>query len=126
MVKKTIAEFKVEYIQVMDESGKVDSSLMPKLTPQQLKQMYEFMVFSRIADAKAIAMQRTGRIGTYASSLGQEASQVGSAFALEKTDWLVPTYREMAALLTHNQPLNKILQYWGGDMRGMKTGKIKL
>src|SRR3989338_4871559 len=76
------------------------------------------MVFARIADTKAIALQRTGRMGTYASCLGQEAAQVGSAFALTDADWLVPSYREMAALLTRKQPLQQIYQFWAGDERG--------
>ncbi len=118
MVKKVIAEFEVEYLQVLDEQGRVDISLMPKLTDKQLVQMYELMVFTRLADTKAIALQRTGRMGTYASCLGQEAAQIGSAFPLTTDDWLVPSYREMGALLTHRQPLHKIYQFWAGDERG--------
>lgn len=102
----------------MDEQGKGDAKLMPKLADSDIRKMYELMVLSRTADTKAIALQRTGRIGTYASYLGQEASQVASAYALTDDDWLVPSYRDGAALITRKQPISKILQFWGWDERG--------
>ena len=104
MVTKVLAEFDVKYVQVLDEKGQVDPKLMPPLSDKQIIQLYELMVFARIADTKAIALQRTGRMGTYASCLGQEAAQVGSAFALTDADWLVPSYREMAAPFTPKTP----------------------
>jgi len=66
-------------------------------------------------------MQRQGRIGTYLQFKGQEASQVGSSYALEDKDWLFPMYRSGAALITRKQPMHMILQYYGGDERGQKT-----
>ena len=52
--------------------------------------------------------------------LGQEAAQVGSAYAFDKTDWLFPSFREMAVFMTIGYPMNMIFQYWSGDERGLK------
>jgi len=59
-------------------------------------------------------------MGTYASILGQEASQIGSAFALEKSDWIFPSFREMGVYVTMGYPIHMLFQYWSGDERGMK------
>lgn len=121
MVKKVVQNFSVEYLQVMDENGNVDEKLMPKLSDKQIKELYELMVLARAFDDKAFSMQRQGRIGTYLQVKGQEASQVGSAYALEDKDWLFPMYRSSAALITRKQPMHMILQYYGGDERGLKS-----
>lgn len=121
MVKKVIKNFEVEYLQVMDENGNADESLMPKLSDKQIKEIYEMMVLVRAFDDKAFSMQRQGRIGTYLQFKGQEASQIGSAYALEDKDWIFPMYRSSAALIARKQPMHMVLQYYGGDERGLKS-----
>jgi pyruvate dehydrogenase E1 component alpha subunit len=76
------------------------------------------MVLTRTFDAKAVALQRTGRLGTYASSLGQEAVSVGVAAAMRAEDVLLPSFREHGAQLWRGVTPAEILQYWGGDERG--------
>lgn len=120
MPKKIIGKFKVEYVQILDEKGKIDSKLMPKISAELTKQLYETMTLVRAFDAKAIAMQRQGRISTYASVYGQEAAQVASAMALEDADWLFPSYRESAALIARKTPMELLLLYFGGDERGSR------
>jgi 2-oxoisovalerate dehydrogenase E1 component alpha subunit len=61
--------------------------------------LYRAMVLTRTFDAKAVALQRTGRLGTYASSLGQEAVAVGIAAAMQSSDVLLPSFREHGAQL---------------------------
>src|SRR5271169_3175831 len=94
MPEKTIESISVKRLEILDEKGEVDSSLMPALSDAEIKKMYELFVLARIYDERALNMQREGRIGTYAPILGQEASQIGSALALEKSDWVFPTFRE--------------------------------
>jgi len=118
MGTKTVVQEKIEYFQVMDENGRVDKKLMPRLSKQQMLEMYKLMVQSRVFDNKSFSLQRQGRLGTYAQILGQEASDVGSSMALGKNDWLVPTYRNVAALIAAGMEMKAILQYWGGDERG--------
>lgn len=83
-----------------------------------LVSLYRGMVQARIFDLKAVSLQRTGRLGTYATSLGQEAVAVGIASAMEQEDALLPSYRDNAALLWRGVGMDDILLYWGGDERG--------
>jgi pyruvate dehydrogenase E1 component alpha subunit len=123
MPEKVLESYSVKRLDVLGEDGNVDESLMPSLSDEQVRKMYEMLVFARTFDQRALSLQREGRIGTYASILGQEASQIGSAFALEKTDWIFPSFRENGVYLAVGHPAYKILQYWGGDERGLKTAE---
>jgi len=76
------------------------------------------MMRARIFDGKAIALQRTGKLGTFASALGQEAVGVGVASAMLPRDVLVPSYRDHAAQLLRGMTMVENLLYWGGDERG--------
>ena len=118
MVKKVLKEFKVEYLQVLDENGSCDEALMPKLSNDEIKNLYEMLVLTRVFDQKAFNMQRQGRLGTYIQFKGQEACQVGSAMALEDKDFIFPMYRNSALLIARKHPLVQVFQYWGGDERG--------
>jgi 2-oxoisovalerate dehydrogenase E1 component alpha subunit len=80
--------------------------------------MYRGMIQARAFDLKAVALQRTGRLGTYATSLGQEAVSVGVASAMRADDVLLPSYRDNAALLWRGVMIEDILLFWGGDERG--------
>jgi 2-oxoisovalerate dehydrogenase E1 component alpha subunit len=80
--------------------------------------LYRAMVLLRIFDRKAVALQRTGRLGTYAVSLGQEAVSVGIASAMQADDVLLPSYRDNGALIWRGVKLEEILLFWGGDERG--------
>lgn len=118
MVDKVLKTFSVKYLQVLDGDGRCDKKLMPKLSPKQLVGLYSLMVVCRRFDEKALVLQRQGRMGTYASFLGQEAAQVGAAYALSDEDWIFPTYRDSALLVARKQPMAALLQYFGGDERG--------
>jgi pyruvate dehydrogenase E1 component alpha subunit len=80
--------------------------------------LYRAMVLTRTFDLKAVSLQRTGRLGTYAVSLGQEAVPVGVASAMRAEDVFLPSYRDNAALLWRGVRMEEILLYWGGDERG--------
>ena len=80
--------------------------------------LYRAMVCARAFDLKAVSLQRTGRLGTYAVALGQEAVAVGVASAVDQEDVLLPSYRDNAALLWRGMKMEEILLFWGGDERG--------
>lgn len=106
-------------IQAMDADGNiVRPELMPAWSDAQLKDIYEKMVFLRMADLKLINLQRQGRSGTYPSFEGQEACQMGSALAIEKTDTIFPAFREFGICWMHGIPLEKIYLYWMGNEWG--------
>lgn len=85
---------------------------------KELVALYAALLKTRTFDAKAVALQRTGRLGTYASSLGQEAVPVGLAAAMEVQDVLIPSFREHGAQLWRGVTMTELLLYWGGDERG--------
>ena len=109
---------KGEMVQVLDPQGACDEALRPDLSDEEIKKLYRQMVFSRLVDRKAFSLQRQGRIGTYAQFEGQEAAQIGSAYALRKEDWVVPSYRDAAAMLMHGFPLAKLFTYLMGSEEG--------
>ena len=121
MPKRVMKEFKVEYLQILDEDGNADEALMPKLSNEEIKKLYETLVLIRTFDQKAFNMQRQGRLGTYIQFKGQEACQVGSAMALQDEDWIFPMYRNSGLLIARKHPIVQVLQYWNGDERGLKS-----
>lgn len=86
--------------------------------PAALVALYRAMVLTRSFDTKAIALQRTGKLGTFASALGQEAVGVGVAAAMIADDVLLPSYRDHAAQLLRGISMVESLLYWSGDERG--------
>ena len=114
-----ICEFAIHYTRFLDSKGHVISPL-PLFADDtnNLKALYRWMVLTRSFDAKAVALQRTGRLGTFASSLGQEAVSVGAAAAMKDDDVLVPSFREQGSLLVRGVPMKTQFLYWGGDERG--------
>lgn len=110
---------KGKMLQILDNDGKVVAAeLDPELSSETVERIYYFMVLSRLADERALKLQRSGRMGTFAPCVGQEAAQIGSAAALEKNDWVVPSYREMPANLFRGLPLEYVYLYYMGDVRG--------
>ncbi|HSA35969.1 MAG TPA: pyruvate dehydrogenase (acetyl-transferring) E1 component subunit alpha [Methanomassiliicoccales archaeon] len=109
---------KGEMLRVMDEEGNVDASRMPKLSKDLLLKAYRNMLLTRLADDKAVKLQRQGRLGAYPPSKGQEASQLGPAMTLKEGDWLVWAFREMGALLWKGAPLETLYLYWMGNEMG--------
>lgn len=116
---QTIAQFKINYYQFLNEKNKLASDAPPFAHDiETLVRLYRLMVLNRVFDAKAIALQRTGKMGTYPSIRGQEAVFVGVGDALEKEDIFVPYYRDVPTLMQRGVKLSNILSYWGGDERG--------
>lgn len=99
---------------IVNVDGTAEMQLPPSLTEKQYIEMYRWMKIIREFDRRAVMMQRKGQIGTYASLEGQEAAQIGSAFALSKEDMMFPTYRDHGATMVHGLPLHQILSYWNG------------
>jgi len=109
----------IERVSILDEHGKFDEKLGKGVIPDKdLLRLYESMVSCRQLDEVAFRLQRSGRMGTYPQNMGQEANSLGAAYALEKTDWLVPCYRENCGLFWRGVPMEMILLHWMGDERG--------
>lgn len=117
---KAVAHFEIRYTQLLNAQGEAVATL-PAFAQDldELTRIYRFMLLTRTFDGKAIALQRTGKMGTYGSILGQEAVSVGLGAAMRPEDVLLPTYREYGALFQRGVAMDEILRYWGGDERGM-------
>jgi 2-oxoisovalerate dehydrogenase E1 component alpha subunit len=117
--ERIAAEFEIPYRQYLDPSAQLVGE-PPEFArnPDTMTSLYRAMTLSRIFDAKAIALQRTGQLGTYPSSAGQEAIGVGYAAAMEARDVMLTTYREQPAQLWRGVTLVELLRFWGGDERG--------
>src|SRR5437667_2625744 len=117
---RTILEprFHVEYLSILDSDGNLDAALEPKLSPGELRSLLRAMVLARRFDERMVRLQRQGRIGTFAPIKGQEASQLGSVVTLRATDWMVPSFRETAAMIWRGWPIEKILLFFAGYVEG--------
>jgi len=114
-----VAKFDVHYRHYLDAKGQLigEPPAFAK-DPEILKSLYRAMTLVRTFDYKAVALQRTGQIGTYPSCLGQEAIGVGYASVMSDKDVMFISYREQAAQISRGVTLTELLQYWGGDERG--------
>lgn len=114
-----VARFEIQHSQFLDPRG-VAIGPLPAFArdPQALTPLYRAMVRNRVFDAKCVALQRTGQLGTYASTLGKEAIETGVASAMQPEDVLLVTYRETGAQLWRGASMYELLLYWGGDERG--------
>ena len=114
-----VARFEIRYSRFLDPKGNAVRPL-PEFARDraELVALYRGMVLARRFDAKAVALQRTGRLGTFASALGQEAVPVGIASAMRAEDLLLPSFREHGAQLWRGVTPAELLLFWGGDERG--------
>ncbi|WP_304654741.1 pyruvate dehydrogenase (acetyl-transferring) E1 component subunit alpha [Sporolactobacillus sp. STSJ-5] len=96
----------------------VDNQRKPEMTNDQLRELMRRMVYTRIWDQRALSLNRQGRLGFYAPVAGQEASMVASQFAMDKGDWLLPSYRDIPQLVWHGLPLYKAFLYSKGHFEG--------
>ncbi|MBI2565426.1 MAG: pyruvate dehydrogenase (acetyl-transferring) E1 component subunit alpha [Candidatus Schekmanbacteria bacterium] len=118
MPRRTIYHAVTERLEILDEHGNIDPELDPHLTAEQLLALYRTMVRMRLFDQKGLNLQRQGRMGTWGSLQGQEASQAGMALAMEPQDWLTPSFREHGLMEAIGVPMRQIYAFWRGDGRG--------
>jgi TPP-dependent pyruvate/acetoin dehydrogenase alpha subunit len=94
---------------ILKPDGKLIAGAKPSMTDTALLKALRWMHMSRTYDERATALQRQGLYGVFSPALGQEASVVGSALALDPgRDWIVPQYRELIAWVIHGYPLERL------------------
>ncbi len=114
-----VAQFQICWSRFLDPAGKPVRALPDFARDRaELVALYRGMVLARSFDAKAVALQRTGRLGTFPSALGQEAVAVGIAAAMRPDDVLLPSFREHGAQLWRGVSPVELFLFWGGDERG--------
>ncbi len=114
------AKFEIPYLQYLDAEGNQAGDDLPDFTRDldYMVRLYKLMVSTRVFDAKSIKLQRTGKLGTYASCLGHEATYVGIGAGMRDEDVFAPSYREYGTQLFRNVQPREVYAYWGGDERG--------
>lgn len=110
----------VEYLSILDPSGKADDELVPQIPDDMMLRGYRTMLKARRFDERRLKLQRAGQIGTFAPVTGQEAAQVGTIAALDEADWFVPSYRETAAHFWRGTDAVDTLLYDAGYNEGGK------
>ncbi len=121
MATKTIEQVEghFEMFQILNENGEVvNEEALPDLSDEQLQEMMYRMVYTRIWDQRAISLNRQGRLGFYAPVAGQEASMIGSHYALDKEDWILPGYRDVPQIVWHGLPLYQAFLFSKGHFHG--------
>ncbi|ASI13864.1 2-oxoacid dehydrogenase multienzyme complex, 2-oxoacid decarboxylase (E1) component subunit alpha [Candidatus Mancarchaeum acidiphilum] len=124
-MEKTVFNGSVKYIQVMDENGNIDKDLYPKdLTDKDLVELYKYMNLGREMSDKLVALQRAGLMPTIVPIYGEEATQAGSAYALTKDDWIIPTFRQHLSLIIKGVSIYSIFLYFKGYEEGFQLGAV--
>jgi pyruvate dehydrogenase E1 component alpha subunit len=110
---------KVQPLSILSLDGSViHNEELPQLSDDQLKELVRRMVFTRTWDQRAVNLTRQGRLGFYAPVSGQEATMVGSEFALNKDDFICPGYRDMPQIVWHGLPMYQAFLYSRGHQHG--------
>ena len=106
-------------IALLNEKGKLKKGAKPGLGDTEVLEGLHFMMLARAFDEKCFNLHRQGKLGTFAPIVGQEASVVGPALALDPArDWVVPQYRELPAVVRQGFPLERTALYRLGHPAG--------
>ena len=108
----------IDHLSILDENGRLDSELEPKLTNEVHLKMFRAILLGRRFDERMLDLQRQGRIGTFPPIKGQEAAQIGAVALLRDSDWLVPAFRETAAEIMRGRSMESVLLYYNGYNEG--------
>jgi 2-oxoisovalerate dehydrogenase E1 component alpha subunit len=112
-----------DVVKVLRADGTLDPTTDPRVAPADVLRLYTAMVRVRLIDERLTALQRQGRVGVHTGSLGEEASILGSAFAMREKDWIFPCYRELGAALLRGMPLQRYLDNMFGNENDPARGR---
>ncbi|MDP6479227.1 MAG: thiamine pyrophosphate-dependent enzyme [Phycisphaerales bacterium] len=108
----------IECLQILNEHGDIDQGLMPDIDEQEALALHRAMVLSRAFDARMLAMQRQGQMGTFAPNIGQEACMIGQVWPLGSEDWFSPSYRGFGAQVCRGWSMERLMTLWAGYADG--------
>jgi len=113
----------VELLQVIKPTGEAVQEIEPDISKNELRKLYRLMVLVRNLDIRGLQLQRQGRIGFFIGSLGQEACQIGSAYALNPEDWVFPAYREIGVALLRGATMKQVMNQYFGNAEDLQKGR---
>ncbi len=115
---KSIDLGRIECLQILNERGELDEGLKPDFSDDDLLRVHRAMVLSRAFDARMLAMQRQGQMGTFAPNIGQEACMIGQVWPLGTEDWFSPSYRAFGAQIWRGWSMERLMTLWAGYHEG--------
>lgn len=108
-------------VRILDPEGRVvdpEARQALDLKEEDLRSLYRFMALTRQVDLECTALQRQGELAVYPPLIGQEAAQVGSAFALGEEDFVFPSYREVGVAVVRDIDLVEYMHFHRGTRHG--------
>ncbi|WP_239639181.1 thiamine pyrophosphate-dependent enzyme [Halococcus hamelinensis] len=99
--------------QLVTPDGTYEKDAIPALDPESFRDLYRWMVTSRVFNRRMVQMQRRGELGTFGSNRGQEASIVGSAYTLQPDDWMF-LGRAWTAMFIRGVSMTDMILFWRG------------
>jgi pyruvate dehydrogenase E1 component alpha subunit len=105
-------------LQLIAPDGSAVGDVEVGLSEEELRELLRMMIRSRRLDRESMALQRQGELTVYPPFEGQEAAQVGSAYALEPDDFVFPSFRELAAAVVRDVDVVEYLEYHRGTWHG--------
>lgn len=106
-----------------DDGAVIDGATNPQLSKDECMHMYETMVTLNVMDKILYEAQRHGRISFYMTNFGEEATQVGSAAALDAKDLIWGQYREAGVLMYRGFPLIQFMHQCYGNRKDIGKGR---
>ncbi len=92
-------------------------------TNEQLISIYKKLLLPRMIEEKMLVLLRQGKISKWFSGIGQEAIAVGSTYAMQADEWIMPLHRNLGVFTTRNIPLHKLFMQWQGNKEGYSKGR---
>jgi 2-oxoisovalerate dehydrogenase E1 component subunit alpha len=105
-------------VRILSPDGELVGDPDVGLPVDELRSILRWMIVARRLDRECIALQRQGELTVYPGFEGQEAAQIGSAWALGREDFVWPTFRELAAAMVRGVDAVQYLQYHRGTWHG--------
>ena len=106
-------------VQILDNDGNVvNEELMANFNDELLVDLMKKMVWARALHEQTMSFSKQGRLGFYAPTWGEEASEMGTAAAFKKQDFLFPAYRDLPQLIQHGATVAQMYLWSKGHIKG--------
>ena len=106
-------------VQILDNDGNVvNEELMANFSDELLVDLMKKMVWERALHEQTMSFSKQGRLGFYAPTWGEEASEMGTAAAFKKQDFLFPAYRDLPQLIQHGATVAQMYLWSKGHIKG--------